>query len=88
MALTRAQKCMVSGVIPVRYSIAEGTIEHEFCCDLNIAEDGVKWKDAIEFVMAGNKSRTLRDFWAAVRDEYLREGGAVLESQVAEIMFE
>lgn len=88
MALTREQKCMVFGVIPVRYSVPEGTVEHEFCRDLNIAEDGVKWKDAIEFVMAGNKSRTVRDFWASVRIEYFREGGRVLEEEVLEVVFE
>lgn len=88
MALTREQKCMVFGVIPVRYFIPEDTVEHEFCCDLDIAEDGVKWKDAIEFVMAGNKSRTLRDFWANVRIEYLREGGRMLQAEVLEVVFE
>lgn len=86
--MSREQKCMVFGVVPVRYSVTEGTIEHEFCCDLDIAEDGVKWKDAIEFVMAGNKSRTVREFWGNVRVEYLREGGRVLQCEVAEVVFE
>lgn len=59
---------------PIRYLI-EGR-EAAFTADLNFPDHALIWKEAIEFVMAGNQAKTMEQFWQMVREEYFISGGA------------
>lgn len=76
---TFAEKCIAKAIIPVRYSVPKGTIEFKYCHDLLLAEDGEKWKEAIDLcILATNV--TLHDFWTSVREEYFKHGGRMGEN--------
>jgi len=69
-------------------SVPKGTLEYDYCHDLDLSEDAVKWKEAIEFTFAGKPPRTMDDFWGAVREEYFRSAGKLKDTEPQEIVFD
>ena len=86
--MSEGERNSALGIIPVRYSVPRGTIEYEYCFDLDLSEDAVKWRDAIEFTFAGKPPRAMCEFWERVREEYLRSGGRMKETEPQEIVFD
>ena len=86
--MSEGERNSALGIIPVRYSVPKGTLEYDYCHDLDLSEDAVKWKEAIEFTFAGKPPRTMDDFWGAVREEYFRSGGKLKDTEPQEIVFD
>lgn len=86
--MSEGERNSALGIIPIRYEIHRSTKEYEYTKDLDIREYAVKWKEAIEFVMAGKPPRTSHDYWMAVREEYFRSGGKLKEYDDPEVQFE
>ena len=86
--MSEGERNSALGIIPVRYSVPRGTLEYEYCFDLDLSEDAAKWRDAIEFTFAGKPPRTMHEFWGEVRKEYFRSGGRMKETEPQEIVFD
>jgi hypothetical protein len=72
--------------MPIRYTISGR--EAAYTKDLNLPDHAMIWRDACLFVMAGNRSLTMEEFWLAAREEYFRSGGAFREENESEIAWE
>lgn len=86
--MSEGERNSALGIIPVRYSVPKGTMEYDYCFDLDLSEEAFKWRDAIEFTFAGKPPRAMCEFWEKVREEYFRSGGRVKESEPQEIVFD
>jgi hypothetical protein len=84
----RRQAFMKISGIPLRYAIPPYTVESRYTQDLDIEANAMRWRDAIEFVFAGSEGGSVNEFWALVREEYLRSGGELKPEGYQEVVFD